>query len=238
MQPSAAQQRYATLQTLGVTLWVPRKRLPGAAPSQECAWPQAAAQVSGKEKLLAEMQNHQPAEPAVNPPVAPVPEVAAPQPEASQAVAPLAVDVWLLANGWQLVIERQQQELLTQQGLKLLQNLLAALYPGGLGIISQHAFFWPLPGVPLERGDEEELNLSLRAFLTGAQFRNPSVGLLVFGERSSHLLAANQVLPLPEVYTAPTLSHLLQEPLAKQHFWQQAGVTGLRARFASSPVLM
>lgn len=244
MQPLAAQQRYATLQAMGVTLWVPRKRLPGAAPSQQCDWPEAAAPISGKEKLLAEMQNQQPATPAPAAPPQTVqpaePEPAPPPPpQASQTAQPLAVDVWLLANGWQLVMERQEQSQLTQQHLRLLQNLLAALYPGGMGIVSQHVFAWPLPGVPMERGDDEELNLSLRAFLTGAQFRSPPVGILAFGDKASHLLSVPlQPLPLPEVYTAPALDQLLREPSTKHNFWQQAGVNGLRARFASSPVMM
>ncbi|WP_404415329.1 hypothetical protein [Marinospirillum sp.] len=246
MQPLAAQQRYATLKAMGVTLWVPRKRLVGAAPSHQCDWPEAAAPVSGKEKLLAEMQNHQqppaqtpPSDPHPVQPAKPEPAPAPPPPAAVlETTPPLVADVWLLANGWQLVIERLQESPLTQPDLRLLQNLLAALYPGGLGIVSQHAFAWPLPGVPLERGDEEELNLSLRAFLTGAQFRSPPVGVLVFGERSGQLLSAHQALPLPDVYTAPSLEQLLQNPQAKQAFWQQAGTNGLRARFASSPVMM
>lgn len=237
MQSLGAQERYATLQAMGVTLWVPRKRLPGAAPSQQCNWPEAAAPISGKEKLLVEMQSQKTAEPEVaqapEPTPAPVPE------QEVQKSQPLAVDVWLLANGWQLVMERQEQSPLTQQHLRLLQNLLAALYPGGMGIVSQHLFAWPLPGVPLERGDEEELNLSLRAFLTGAQFRSPPAGILAFGERASHLLSVPlQSLPLPEVYTAPSLLQLLQSPQDKQAFWHQAGINGLRARFASSPVMM
>jgi hypothetical protein len=228
---------------MGVTLWVPRKRLAGAAPSQECDWPETIAPVSGKEKLLAEMQNNQqpiaqapPSEPhPVQPETAPV---STSTEVLLQTAPPLLADVWLLGNGWQLVIERQEEALLTQQDLRLLQNLLSALYPGGLGIVSQHTFAWPLPGVPLERGDEEELNLSLRAFLTGAQFRSQPVGVLVFGERSGQLLSVHQALTVPDVYTAPSLAQLLHSPEAKRVFWQQAGTTGLRARFASSPVMM
>jgi len=243
MQSLSAQARYATLQQLGVTLWVPRKRLPYAAPSVQCDWPEAAAPLTGKAKLRAAMQPEPPPTPEppapAAPPIAPLPVPEAPVQNALPAAAPLTVDVWLLANGWQLVIEREEATAVTQQQLSLLQNLLAALYPGGMGIISQHTFAWPLPGVPVERGDQAELNLSLRAFLTGAQFHQAAVGLLVFGERSSSLLTTDlPALKLAEVYTGPPLPRLLEEPSLKQAFWQEAGGSGLRARFASSPVML
>lgn len=251
MSSLTAQARYATLGHLGVSLWVPRKRLPNAAPSPQCDWPAAIAPLTGKEKLRAALEPApspskvevpQPAsKPAAAKPAPPEVAVAAPEPLAAQParVAPLSLDVWLLANGWQLVIERPQAQPLTPASLRLLQNLLAALYPGGMGILSQHAFHWPLPGVPVERGDREELNLSLRAFLTGAQFQQQPVGILALGQRTSELLSApTSSLPLPEVYTGPDLHALLSEAAAKRHFWQEAGSKGLRARFASSPVLL
>ncbi|SFC28679.1 hypothetical protein SAMN05660443_2079 [Marinospirillum celere] len=238
MPELTAHQRYATLQNLGVTLWVARKRLVGAQPSVLCDWPAPEPQVSAREKLRAEIQpqpepKKAPEITAQEVPLAPVLE----SPPQQQAL-PLVADVWLLANGWQLVMERQANQPLTQQTLSLLQSLLTAFYPGGLGILSQHRFQWPLPGVPVEAGDEEELNLSLRAFLTGAQFRQRLSGLLVFGSRASDLLTREAALSLPEVYAAPALDDLINRSEAKQHFWQQAGENGLRARFASSPLLL
>lgn len=243
MPQLTAHQRYASLQSLGVTLWVARKRLPGALPSTQCAWPQPEQPLKGKDKLRAALPAKTEAPPPPPTP-SPPPEVAAapqPQPQAPPSQAPVAslqADVWLLANGWQLVMERPSPQALTQQQVQLVQNLLAAFYPGGLGILSQHFFQWPLPGVPVEQGDEQELNLSLRAFLTGAQFQHRLAGLLAFGQRSSQLLSQDAALKLPEVYTAPGLDELLVSPAAKQAFWQQAGETGLRARFASSPLLL
>lgn len=267
MPDPSALTRYATLQRLGVTLWVPRKQLPGAAPSQVCDWPQP-VRLGAKERLWAELPPRVPQAPQQTP--QPVPQPAsqqtpqpAPQQTAAEVVplllqeqaqeqeqttapsmpvalaraAPLQVDVWVLANGWQLVAEHSGQQPLTQEAITLAQNLIRALYPGPIGLVSQHHFSWPLAGVPLDQGDDQELALSLAAFLTGAQFQRPAVALLLLGERLPKLLEQVAHLPLPEQYAAPGLGQLLQQPTLKQQFWQQAGARGLRARFASSPLL-
>ncbi len=249
MSELGALTRYARLQQLGVTLWVPRKRLPGAAPSQQCDWPQAATQPQAKQRLRAELelapqQSTGKAEVGAKtaPPAAavatPATATAVPAVEAAPAQAePLQADVWMLANGWQLVAERSAHEVLTHEAVTLVQNLIRALYPQPIGLVSQHYFSWPLAGVPLDQGDEKELGLSLAAFLTGAQFQRPPVALLLLGERLPGLLGQVANLPLPEQYAAPSLSQLFQQPALKQTFWQQAGAQGLRARFASSPLL-
>lgn len=249
-----AQQRYATLQVMGTRLWVPRVRLAGAAASQQCDWPEPAAKVSARERVLATLapasettiEIQAPAsEPVVIPPgtlppsMSPAPSL--PAKPVSQ-VHPLYADVWLMANGWQLVMENQQsQPGLRPEEIKLLQNLMSALYPGGLGIMTQQFFSWPLPGIPLDSGDEGEISMVLRAFLTGARFQNiPLAGLLVFGSRLNNLLnhEATRQTALPPLYSAPALPELLQQPQLKHSFWQQAGDSGLRAAFARSPVII
>lgn len=245
MQQLNAQQRYATLQVMGTRLWVPRVSLVGAAASQACDWPAPEKKPSARERLLQQQAPTRQEQAApVQPPaqVAPAP-LAEQQPltsvnPTSQAIKPLYADIWLLANGWQLVMENLTgQPGLQEVEIKLLQNLLIALYPGGLGISSQQFFSWPLPGIPVEAGNEGELNMSLQAFLTGARFQGVQLaGCLVFGERLQGLMskAANSL----RVFPAPTLAELQQNPAAKQAFWQQAGSSGLRAAFASSPLVL
>ncbi|WP_114416926.1 hypothetical protein [Marinospirillum perlucidum] len=250
MRQLAAQQRYATLKAMGINLWVPRHRLPFAAPSPQCDWPEP-VRVSAREQLRAELDTT--TAPAANPPAparvatpaeqqpeVPEPPVAATPSEkpvkTEGQIPPLMADVWLLANGWQLVMEKTAP--LEQSSLQLVQNLLAALYPGGLGIISQQSFHWPLPGIPLDRGDEEELNASLRAFLSGPQFQPQPVGILALGERLETLLQTERAPALAEVYALPSLEQLLARPESKKQLWDLAGQMGLRARFASSPVLL
>lgn len=252
-----AQQRYATLQLMGIQVWVPRLSLPGAAPSPVCPWPDKPAAPSNKTVAIAPVattptQQARPesnkASPVVSPPQAltnPSASIAAPvQPAAAASlVQPLEAEVWLLANGWQLVLDKlpepdmqpaaQQREAL----IRLLHNLIKALYPEGLGISSQEVFSWPLPGVPLEAGHEGELSMALQAFLTGARFQQVQLaGCLVFGERLGQLLPATQ--ESVRRFFAPNLVSLLNNPQAKQDFWQEAGTSGLRALFASAPLLV
>ena len=243
MQQLSAQQRYATLQVMGTRLWVPRVHLHGAATSQACAWPAPAKRLTARERLL-----QQPAVQPVPLPQAEHPPLAKTEDSIAQAnllvqptqarVQPLHADIWLLANGWQLVMENLTgQPGLQTVEIKLLHNLLVALYPGGLGISGQQFFSWPLPGIPVEAGNEGELNMSLQAFLTGARFQGVQLaGCLVFGERLQGLMskATHQL----RVFPAPSLAELQQNPAAKQAFWQQAGSSGLRAAFASSPLVL
>lgn len=250
----SAQQRYAALQVMGTQLWVPRVRLIGAADSQPCDWPEPAVKVSARERVLATLtpaavvvtetstETQVPlSEPVVVP--ASLPQPVANQPaEPLTQVLPLHVDVWLMANGWQLVMENQQgQPGLQPEEIKLLQSLMMALYPGALGISAQQFFSWPLPGIPVDAGDEGEMSMALRAFLTGARFQKVQLaGLLVFGSRLNNLLnnEPSRQAALPQIYTAPALSELLQQPQLKHNFWQQAGDSGLRAAFARSPVVI
>lgn len=259
----SAQQRYAALQVMGTQLWVPRVRLIGAADSQPCDWPEPAVKVSARERVLATRTSAGEAQPAPHatpapaavpaPASAPIPSSAptsTPTPflqpvtelpaKAAVQVPPLHVDVWLMANGWQLVMENQQgQPGLQPEEIKLLQSLMMALYPGGLGISAQQFFSWPLLGIPVDAGDEGEMSMALRAFLTGARFQKVQLaGLLVFGSRLNNLLnnEPSRQAALPQIYTAPALSELLQQPQLKHNFWQQAGDSGLRAAFARSPV--
>ncbi|MBE0506741.1 MAG: hypothetical protein IBX50_08470 [Marinospirillum sp.] len=250
----SAQQRYAALQVMGTQLWVPRVRLVGAAASQPCDWPEPAVKISARERVLATLMpaatvvtetSTETQVPVSEPVVVPVP---LPQPVEHQPaepllqVQPLHVDVWLMANGWQLVMENLQgQPGLQPEEIKLLQNLMMALYPGALGISAQQFFSWPLPGIPVDAGDEGEMSMALRAFLTGARFQKVQLaGLLVFGSRLNHLLnnEPSRQAALPQIYTAPALSELLQQPQLKHNFWQQAGDNGLRAAFARSPVVI
>lgn len=256
-----AQQRYATLQVMGTHLWVPRVRLVGAAASEQCDWPEPAARVSARERVLATRTSAADAQPAAQaapapaavpaPTPAPIPTSASapllqpvtePPAKAAVQVPPLHVDVWLMANGWQLVMENQQgQPGLQPEAIKLLQNLMTALYPGALGISAQQFFSWPLPGIPVDSGDEGEMCMALRAFLTGARFQNVQLsGLLVFGSRLNNLLnnEPSRLAALPQIYSAPALLELLQQPQLKRDFWQQAGDSGLRAAFARSPVII
>ena len=257
MQQLSAQQRYATLQVMGTRLWVPRVHLHGAATSQACAWPAPAKRLTARERLLQQQavtdspEQETSAQPAVQPvplPQAEQPPLAKTEDSIAQAnllvqptqarVQPLHADIWLLANGWQLVMENLTgQPGLQTVEIKLLHNLLVALYPGGLGISGQQFFSWPLPGIPVEAGNEGELNMSLQAFLTGARFQGVQLaGCLVFGERLQGLMskATHQL----RVFPAPSLVELQQNPAAKQAFWQQAGSSGLRAAFASSPLVL
>ncbi|NLW03663.1 MAG: hypothetical protein GX029_00250 [Pseudomonadaceae bacterium] len=255
----SAQQRYATLQVMGTRLWVPRFQLQGAAASSVCDWPAPAKQLSARERLLQQQALAAPSSSATAP-VTPTPQqppIASPLPtnfqappvklppqplvqqQATQPVAallPLQANVWLLANGWQLVLENTNGSLgLQEVDVRLLHNLLIALYPGGLGIITQQVFSWPLPGVPVAVGDEGELSMALQAFLTGARLQGVQLGgCLVFGERLFNLM--NNNINLPRLFASPSLAELQQNPAAKQAFWQQAGSSGLRAAFASSPV--
>ncbi|GLR63500.1 hypothetical protein [Marinospirillum insulare] len=262
MQQLSTQKRYATLEAMGTRLWVPRFQLPGAATSQACDWPAPVKKSSARERLLEQQAatlaqetaasaqpKSQPLGPQLDQPAAEPNLAAQPlaqtsqqplQPAAAplQVVEPLYADVWLLANGWQLVMENLTgQPGLQEVDIKLLHNLLVALYPGGLGIIGQQFFSWPLPGIPIEAGNEGELNMSLLAFLTGARFQGVQLaGCLVFGERLQSLMskAASSL----RVFPAPSLRELQQSSTAKQAFWQQAGSSGLRASFASSPVIL
>lgn len=163
--------------------------------------------------------------------------------QVAQPVQPLQVDIWLLANGWQLVLEAAQPTTgLNEAELRLLQQLLLAFYPGGLGIASQERFVWPLPGVPVLPSDEGELSMALQAFLGGARYRSVQLGgVLCFGERSAAQLQASSQrhrLLKRDVYQAPALHQLLQQPVLKQSFWQEAGESGLRAAFAASSVVV
>lgn len=266
MQQLSTQKRYATLEAMGTRLWVPRFQLPGAATSQACDWPAPVKKPSARERLLEQqaatlaqetaataqlksqpkdqLQGQQLDQPAAEPNLAAQPLTQTSQqslqPAATplQVVEPLYADVWLLANGWQLVMENLTgQPGLQEVDIKLLHNLLVALYPGGLGISGQQFFSWPLPGIPIEAGNEGELNMSLLAFLTGARFQGVQLaGCLVFGERLQGLMskAASNL----RVFPAPSLRELQQSSTAKQAFWQQAGSSGLRASFASSPVIL
>lgn len=242
----SAQQRYATLKVMGTHLWVPRVHLPGAAASSTCAWPTPVKPPSARERLVEQTAGIQAAAPVTTPqpPVQALEQVAQPlaapviQPPPVAVVQPLYADVWLLANGWQLVMENVTGQPGLQAGdIKLLQNLLIALYPGGLGISDQQFFSWPLPGIPVEAGNEGELNMSLLAFLTGARFHGIQLaGCLVFGQRLEGLMSkAGNTLRL---FSAPSLTELQQSPAAKRDFWQQAGSSGLRAAFASSPLML
>lgn len=236
----SAQQRYATLKVMGTHLWVPRVHLPGAAASSVCAWPAAVKPPSARERLF--QQN--PAPVAQVAPSQPPPAVAAPAPlveipitpPAPVKTQPLYADVWLLANGWQLVMENLTGQQGLQEGeIKLLHNLLFALFPGGLGLTDQQFFSWPLPGIAVSAGDEGELTMTLQAFLTGARFQKVQLaGCLVFGERLVNLM--NKTKTPIRLFSAPSLNELQQSTAAKQQFWQQAGSSGLRAAFASSPV--
>ncbi len=254
----SAQQRYATLQIMGTRLWVPRVQLQGAAPSVACDWPLPAKPIGARERLLHQQhQQHQQSQqdqalPLATPPAAkqaaePALPVKLPkqssQPsqlvEAMQLeVQPLQATVWLLANGWQLVMETtQQQPSLREVDIKLLHNLLVALYPRGVGIVTQQVFNWPLLGVPVAAGDEGELSMTLHAFLTGARVQGIQLaGCLVFGERLFKLMEKHT--GMPRLFASPRLIDLQQQPLVKQAFWQQAGNSGLRAAFASSPVVL
>lgn len=155
-----------------------------------------------------------------------------------QSSQPLQATIWLLANGWQLVMEIPNGAAgLQEVDVKLLHNLLVALYPGGLGIVAQQNFNWPMLGVPVAAGDEGELSMTLQAFLTGARVQGIQLaGCLVFGERLFKLMENNA--NMPRLFASPKLIDLQQQPLAKQNFWQQAGNSGLRAAFASSPVVL
>jgi len=246
MQQLSAQQRYATLEVMGTRLWVPRVSLVGAAASQTCDWPTPEKKTSARERLLQQqaLPTKQEQTAAIQPPVQAAPIPLAGQPPltevnpVSQAIQPLYADIWLLANGWQLVMENLTgQPGLQEVEIKLLQNLLVALYPGGLGISGQQFFSWPLPGVPIEAGNEGELNMTLQAFLTGARFQGVQLaGCLVFGERLQDLMSkAGSAL---RIFPAPALVELQQNSAAKQAFWQQAGSSGLRAAFASSPLVL
>ena len=274
----SAQQRYATLQIMGTRLWVPRVSLQGAAPSKICDWPLPPKPMSARERLF-QQQAKTAVTPAPVTPVAPIPVAVIPTPampaapaifaapasavqqqplvnQAIQAAQPLQVIIWLLANGWQLVMEMPVMDTaagitigmniganvaatgLQEIDVKLLHNLLVALYPGGLGVVNQQVFNWPLQGVPVAAGDEGELSMTLQAFLTGARFQEVQLaGCLVFGERLFKLMEKNTHL-LPRLFSSPTLLELQRNPLAKQAFWQQAGNSGLRAAFASSPVML
>lgn len=257
----SAQQRYATLQIMGTHLWVPRVQLQGAAPSKICDWPLPAKPISARERLLQQQVKTAPlvqqsaAVPPVSAPQAQVPKAQAQQPltqpqpqqqgiQANQAVhslqaaQPLQATIWLLANGWQLVMEIPNGAIgLQEVDVKLLHNLLVALYPGGLGIVAQQNFNWPMLGVPVAAGDEGELSMTLQAFLTGARVQGIQLaGCLVFGERLFKLMEKNA--NMPRLFASPALIDLQQQPLAKQAFWQQAGNSGLRAAFASSPMVL
>lgn len=239
----SAQQRYATLQVMGTRLWVPRVHLQGAAPSVACDWPLPAKPISARERLLQQhQQNQQPVQQQQvqqQPPVAlPVTVQTVEQPAVIPFVQPLQATIWLLANGWQLVMENtNHQPSLQEVDIKLLHNLLVALYPKGLGIIAQQVFNWPMLGVPVAAGDEGELSMTLHAFLTGARVKGIQLaGCLVFGERLFKLMEKNSYMP--RLFASPSLLELQQDPFAKQAFWQQAGNSGLRAAFASSPVVL
>lgn len=237
----SAQQRYATLKVMGTHLWVPRVHLPGAAASSTCDWPTLVKPPSARERLVEQAATvarppaqilEQDAQPSAAAPVI------QPPPPPLAVVQPLYADVWLLANGWQLVMENITGQQGLQAGdIKLLQNLLIALYPGGVGISDQQFFSWPLPGIPVEAGNEGELNMSLLAFLTGARFHGIQLaGCLVFGQRLEGLMSkAGNTL---RIFSAPSLNELQQSPAAKRAFWQQAGNSGLRAAFASSPLML
>lgn len=152
--------------------------------------------------------------------------------------APLTAEVWLLANGWQLVMETPQRltPLQAQNRINLLHGLLRAFYPHNLGILSQETFTWPLAGIPLEVGNSGELARSLQAFLTGARFHKVQLaGCLVFGPRLTKLLTEEN--PQLGYFGAPSLEAMLREPKLKQDFWHTAGAQGLRASFASSPLV-
>lgn len=242
----SAQQRYATLQIMGTRLWVPRIHLQGAAPSVACDWPLPAKPISARERLLQQQHQQNQQQQQVQqqqvqqqPPVAlPVTVQTVEQPAVIQLVEPLQATVWLLANGWQLVMENtDHQPSLQEADIKLLHNLLMALYPKGLGIIAQQVFNWPMLGVPVAAGDEGELSKTLYAFLTGARVKGIQLaGCLVFGERLFKLMEKNS--NMPRLFASPSLFELQQDSFAKQTFWQQAGNSGLRAAFASSPVVL
>lgn len=257
----SAQQRYATLQVMGTRLWIPRFQLQGAAPSVACDWPAPAKPISARERLLHQQQNQQRQAPRIATPITaspvttqkiapaavvnlvPPPVQLAEQPNApvelmQSATQPLQATVWLLANGWQLVMENtNHQPSLQEVDIKLLHNLLVALYPKGLGIIAQQVFNWPMLGVPVAAGDEGELSMTLHAFLTGARVQGIQLaGCLVFGERLVRVMEKNS--NMPRLFASPSLLKLQQDPFAKQAFWQQAGSSGLRAAFASSPVVL
>lgn len=257
MNLSVTQQRAVYLQRLGIPLWVPRYQLPGAAPSQACTWQPPPPRPSRKERLLQATaaldlaapvrakatQVTEAATPLRMPPAAtkPVTEtpLVEPQPSLTSAAhveAPLQADIWLLANGWQLVLELDAP--LTQDDIQLTQNLVRALAPQGIGLVSQRQFSWPRPH--LAAGSAQELTTSLRTFLTGAQYQqHPIVGLLALGPRVAQLLTEPSVQwpPLPTVYTGPSLAQLRAAAEHKAHFWQQAGDQGLRAHFASSALV-
>ncbi|HKM15900.1 MAG TPA: hypothetical protein VJY63_08270 [Marinospirillum sp.] len=236
----SAQQRYATLQVMGTRLWVPRVHLQGAAPSVACDWPAPAKPISARERLLHQQhQQNQEHQQSQQPPVAlPVTVQTVEQPAVAQPLQPLQATVWLLANGWQLVMENtDHQPGLQEADIKLLHNLLMALYPDGLGIVAQQVFNWPLLGVPVAVGDEGELSMTLHAFLTGARVQGVQLaGCLVFGERLFRLMEKST--SMPRLFASPSLFELQQDALRKQAFWQQAGNSGLRAAFASSPVVL
>lgn len=268
MTTLSVQQRYATLQVMGTRLWVPRMRLPGAAASVACDWPAPAPVLSGRERLQQQMvglraegmvadqpvlQNPAPEKITKAVPVVPstpdaavipavAPTKAASQP--GQGIQPLQVDIWLLANGWQLVLEAGQPETgLNEAELCLLQQLLLAFYPGGLGIASQERFVWPLPGVPVQPSDEGELSMALQAFLGGARYRSVQLGgVLCFSGRCAALLQSvsprRGVQLQRDVYQAPALHQLLLKPGLKQAFWLESGDSGLRAAFAASGVVV
>lgn len=166
------------------------------------------------------------------------PAVKLPANQSAQNLQPLQANVWLLANGWQLVMENPEGQLgLQEVDIRLLHNLLIALYPGGLGIVNQQVFNWPLPGIPFVEGNEGELGNVLHAFLTGARLQGIQLaGCLVFGERLLNLMQNNTSSGSLRLFACPSLAQLQQNPNAKQDFWQQAGSSGLRAAFASSPV--
>ncbi|WP_416885386.1 hypothetical protein [Marinospirillum sp.] len=254
MNLSTTQQRAVYLQRLGIPLWVPRYQLPGAAPSTSCDWVLPQPQPSRKERLLeattalerstppksAPALEQQPAAQAPHPIEEMAPPSATPTPPTEPAAVatalPLQADVWLLANGWQLVLELDAP--LNQGDIQLTQNLVRALAPQGVGLVSQKLFSWPR--AQLAAGSELDLITSLRTFLTGAQYQqHPIVGLLALGPRVTQLLTepAAPWPPLPTLYTGPSLIQLRTSAQHKATFWQQAGEHGLRAHFASSALL-
>lgn len=254
-QPLDAQHSYSYLQAMGIKLWIPRVQLPNAAPSQQCAWQEAAPSVSNKLSLKAQKTLARSAAQAINAPAPKLRQQTQQQP-AIQALAnptqvhqsagqkipqptpnftaavqtPLNLRVQQLANSWLLILPSQ----LSPRATKLLQNLLLTLHHQTLGILQERPFSWPLPNLP-STPSQEEASLSLLAFLTGVNFNQPKPqGCLVFAPATAHLLPRLQQTRADFFYSAPCLEELLSNPRLKQSFWQQAQTNGLLTRFKAS----
>jgi hypothetical protein len=222
-------QRQACLKTLGLTPWVARRPLPGAAPSAVLEWPQPPVQPDAAPVSMPPVDE-------VAPPVPePVPE-AKPSARTARAKTSATTGLHFTLHAMvtpSLLLVIQQADAAAPEPGREEQRLLAAMlrYLGGQGA-RPRTFAWPMPGAD---GDAEQARASLSAFgrrLCSDAGRQRILWML--NERTAGVLLGKRFEPLAwhdySCLVINSLAEMITEPAtAKRSSWQAMVAHGFTA---------